>query len=303
MAHVKGMSDREQSRLLEMDNYIGAMKQLYQEALQANFEIYDIASVHTNCFKDITAEAILLDSRIIKILRYAIAPSISQMKFGQFVGLSSVGSFENSKVVGGTIFDSLCMVAEDLSAFVTTNIDQDRFVWIKDKALETESALQNARKWTCSIAAGQNAETSYRNWRKSKQETSIHRLLESRGYIKTKLKGPLKSERDLEIGCYTAEVRVQGRTIQKADVVFRSKINNKLVLIEAKAVGVELDATKRIKECSDKASDWRHAVALNHPIMVSVIAGFFSENNISNLGASDVNVVWEHKLEALDEYL
>ena len=44
---------------------------------------------------EINSKSILSDSRIIKILRYSICPSISQMKFGQFFGINSIEKFEN----------------------------------------------------------------------------------------------------------------------------------------------------------------------------------------------------------------
>ena len=95
------------------------------------------------------------------------------------------------------------------------------------------------------------------------------------------------------------ETKVNGKTVQKADVVFRSRITQSLVLIEAKAVGVEIDAIKRVKECSDKASDWRNASDLEEPVIVAVIADFFSESSLRNLSASRISVVWEHRLSEL----
>lgn len=96
-------------------------------------------------------------------------------------------------------------------------------------------------------------------------------------------------------------MKVRGRTIQKADVVFRSKKSKKLVLVEAKAVGVEIDATKRIKECCDKANDWGAGAKLQSPDIVAVIAGFLTENNLENVTASGVDVVWEHRLSDFEE--
>jgi hypothetical protein len=37
------------------------------------------------------------------------------------------------------------------------------------------------------------------------------------------------------------------------------------------------------------------------PEIVAVIAGFFTPNNIANLKASRVHVVWEHRLSGLKE--
>lgn len=98
-------------------------------------------------------------------------------------------------------------------------------------------------------------------------------------------------------------MKVKGRTIQKSDIVIRSRKIDRLVLIEAKTVGFEIYATKRIKECCDKASDWKSSAALANPSVAAVIAGFFSERNIENLRKSEVQVVWEHRLQDLGDVI
>ena len=77
------------SREHEMHTYITSMRAMYENAILQNGEIYDFTFQVTQGFTNITAEAILADSRIVRILRYAVAPSISQMKFGQLFGRRS----------------------------------------------------------------------------------------------------------------------------------------------------------------------------------------------------------------------
>lgn len=295
--------DRLISRKLETETYSNNLKAMYVEAFKANAATYDNAFVLTKGFTEINVDAILQDSRIIKTLRYAIAPTISQMKFGQFVGLNSVDKFEKRQLTSGSAYKNLCDTAENIIDFVNVNIDRDRFIWLDNPANRNSTIEEFARKWTCSIAADQNAETAYRNWRKSKQEGSAHTAIEALGYTRSSFRGIIRSPSDIEAGTYTCETRVKGRTIQKADIVCKSRTTNRLVLIEAKAVGVELDATKRIKECCDKANDWKSAATLGDIHVVSLIAGFFTENNIMNLEASAVTVVWEHNLTKLGDIL
>ena len=85
--------------------------------------------------------------------------------------------------------------------------------------------------------------------------------------------------------------------------ITRSKKTKKLVLIEAKAVGVEIDSTKRIKECCDKANDWKSSDDLANSEVLTVIGGFFNETGIRNLKASNIRVIWEHRLKDLNIYL
>jgi len=107
------------------------MKDMYENALLQNGEIYEIAASLTQDFCSITPRSILADSRIIKILRYAIAPSISQMKFSQFFGISSIGNFDNDKVSPGTAkYRSLKAIAPKIASFAEENLDTQRFLWL-----------------------------------------------------------------------------------------------------------------------------------------------------------------------------
>lgn len=283
------------------------MKAMYDNALAQNGEIYDIARASTEDFRKITAAAIKADSRIIKILRYAIAPSISQMKFGQFFGMGSIDKFENDRLeVGSKKYNSLCKIASKIAQFAIQNLDANRFIWVsnpKKRITDIGLASDYARGWTCSIASDQNAQTRYRNWRKDQQEHAIATTLVKLGYTKSSFRGIVTKDTDIKIGEFTQELRVKGRTRQKADLIARSKKTNKLVLIEAKAVGVEIDSTKRIKECCDKANDWKSGSDLNDPAVSTVIAGFFNPTGIENLLASNISVVWEHRLTDLNKIL
>lgn len=300
-------ADLKQSREFEMQTYLSSLDAMYSNAMAQNEELYDLAAGATDGFTEITGSAILSDSRIVKILRYAIAPSISQMKFGQFFGLKSVKDFEQAKLEPKTAgYRKLAGIADEMAEFVAERIDRDRFLWIDPDHQLSDLALAHgyAKKWTCSIAADQNAQTRYRNWRKDLQELAIAGELVRRGYTKSAFSGTIAKRTDLGIGEFTTERKVKGRTVQKADLIVRSKAPpQRLVLIEAKAVGVELDSTKRIKECSNKASDWSSSKALDDPVVVAVIAGFFTETGISNLRASGAGVVWEHRLADLGAYL
>jgi hypothetical protein len=299
--------DLKQSRDYEMRTYLDSMRAMYDNALAQNGEIYDIARTSTQDFRRITAAAIEADSRIIKILRYAIAPSISQMKFGQFFGMGSIDKFENDRLEAGSAqHNALSKIAAGIAEFATENLDGNRFLWVsnpKTKISDIRLASDYAKGWTCSIAADQNAQTRYRNWRKDQQEHAIASALVDLGYTKSSYRGVVTIHTDIKIGEFTQELKVKGRTRQKADLIVRSKKTKKLVLIEAKAVGVELDSTKRIKECCDKANDWKSGRELDEPVVATVIAGFFTSTGIQNLLASNISVIWEHRLSDLSKIL
>ena len=96
---------------------------------------------------------------------------------------------------------------------------------------------------------------------------------------------------------------MRGGTSQKADVIVRRKRDGQLVLIEAKAVGVQVDAFKRVKECCDKSRDWKSNAQLGDVVVVAVIAGFFAQQNLDALKTAGAAIVWEHRLTDLSEVL
>ena len=197
-------------------------------------------------------------------------------------------------------------IVNKIAHFTKENLDFQRFLWLSSEKIKLSDqtlAEQYAKNWTCSIVADQNAQTKYRNWRKDQQEHAIASELVKLGYTKSTYAGIVSEKTDINLGEYTQEMRVQGRTRQKADLVVRSKKSRRLVLIEAKAVGVEIDSTKRIKECCDKSNDWRSSNKLGNPIIVAVIAGFFTEGGIANLRASKIQIAWEHRLKDLSKVL
>ena len=252
-------SDIIKSREYEMGMYIRSMTSMYQSSVIQSSVLFDIAMALTKGFTKITAEAIVEDTRIIKIFRYCVTPSISQMKFGQLFGLSSIGSFENEVQLNSQQHKKIATVAPRIAKFVTENLDHDRFLWLLHNLSESERSLarQYAKSWTCSLIADQNAQTEFRNWRRLSQETHIEDQLVVLGYMQTTHRGNVERISDINPGSYSKERRVQGRTIQKADLTVRHRDGKRLILIEAKAMGVEIDAYKRVKECCDKAADWR----------------------------------------------
>lgn len=292
--------DIRRSREYEMETYLNSMESMYKNAVLQNGENFDNGFLLTKGFTEITGEALLTDSRIIGILRYCIAPTISQMKLGQILDLKTTKDFEENRLTPTTnAYRKLVQVANKAASFINERIDKTRFVWLDDITLDSALVRDFAKKWTCSLAADQNAQTRYRNWRKQLQEQKLIRFVIQRGYVASGYTAPIERAGDIRIGEFRPETKVKGRTIQKADLVLRCRQTKKLVLIEAKAVGVELDATKRIKECADKSRDWRSSAALENPDIIAVIAGFFSETQLENLKSAGVRFVWEHRIEDL----
>ena len=135
--------DIKQSRDYEMNKYLNSTKNMYETAILQNDDTYDIAHQLTVGFSKINDASILEDSRIIKTLRYAIAPSISQMKFGQIFGHSSIGKFENEKIPREAAkYNELAKIAGNIADFVSKHLDKSRFIWLSEAVQEADSNLK-----------------------------------------------------------------------------------------------------------------------------------------------------------------
>jgi hypothetical protein len=89
---------------------------------------------------------------------------------------------------------------------------------------------------------------------------------------------------------------------QKADLTARPTTDDRLICVEAKAVGIRLDSTKRLKELNDKYTDWTGS-GLNI-MAVGVCAGFFNDIElIATARGRGIPIFWEHNLDQLIEFV
>ena len=183
-------------------------------------------------------------------------------------------------------------------------MDSQRFLWLQTEVTEDQYALaaEYAKRWTCSLISNQNSSTAFRNWRKELQETSAVNQVVKAGYTSVTTRRIISDVSDLLPGQYSRECRIQGRNVQKADLVVRLKGSNKLLLIEAKAIGVRIDAFKRIKECREKFDDWKQTFGDAVEVGV-VLSGFIPEREYQSLIDEGIRVFWEHKENDLYEFI
>lgn len=279
-------------------------KQLYADCASQCNSVFDIAFDKTQGFTKITPEVILADSRIIKVLRYCMLPVISQMKLGQLVGLTTVKDFEDDLVSQGRKYKTLQLVAPQLCKLFVEYMDTQRFLWHQTRLDEQQMnlAVQYAKNWTCSLIANQNSSTAFRNWRKELQETSAVQEIVKAGYKSVETRKKISNVNDILPGQYSRECFVKGRNNQKADIVVHLKKSKKLLLIEAKAIGVRIDAFKRIKECREKFDDWKEAFGNNVEVGV-VLSGFIPIGEYDSLVTEGIHVFFEHNNEDLYDFV
>ncbi len=280
-------------------------RKMYADAVTQCDPLYGIAFAKTDGFRNpITPKMILEDSRIIKVLRYCMLPVLSQMKLGQLIGLDTTAVFEENIIDRGARLSELKKAVSELCRLANEGLDSQRFLWLQETLAPKELALAEkyAKKWTCSLLANQNSATAFRNWRKELQETTAVEAIVKAGYSSVQTRRIVTSPDDLLAGQYSRECRVKGRNVQKADLVVRLKGSRRLLLIEAKAIGVRIDAFKRIKECREKFDDWKSRFGDDAECAV-VISGFVPQREYESLLREGGFVFWEHGIDALTAYL
>lgn len=301
----KLLADIEKSESFETHIFFEMARKLYDDCNTRCETLFDITMEKTNGFRNVTPEIILDDSRIIRVLRYCMIPVISQMKLGQLLGINTTKVFEDNFVTTKKQKEKLMQFAPKICNLVNDYMDKQRFLWLQTSLSKAEYdlAVKYAKKWTCSLIANQNSATDFRNWRKELQETSAVKEVVAAGYTSVPVRKMITSVNDILPGQYSRECRIKGNnTTQKADIVIRLKKSEKMLLIEAKAVGVKLDAFKRIKECRDKFDDWK-ATYGNAVEVGVVLSGFIPDKECITLLNTGAHIFWEYKEKDLYDFV
>lgn len=299
-----------------------AEEQIYRETTTAFFRelqdplkaLYDETTRLTANLTSITPEVVRAHPRVVKVLRYCLTPVISQMRLGQLIGLGTTEGFEEQDRIPDP------EQAGSLARWFNANLDRERFPWTAGPVgwgeAERAVAEQYAKLWTVSLLANQNTATRYRNQRKGRQEKAIGDALCEIGLtFQTRLCPAPKGQKrpgaggihfptDVAPKCFVKEKKILAGSEkkQKADLTARPSDDERLFCIEAKAVGIRIDSTKRLKELNDKFTDWKKSTL---PITtVGVVAGFFNDIElIATIKRRGIPIFFEHDLSSLAVFL
>lgn len=319
--------------LQEMARSEANEERIYKELTLALFRelqtplktLYDEMAVATAQLTSLSAEAIQTCPRIVKILRYCLAPVISQMRLGQIIEMDSTEPFEEK---GSRPTPEQ---AARLTQWFQGYLDQERFPWVTNPgmpAVERAIAEHYAKLCTVALVSNQNTATKYRNQRKEKQEQAISAVLGGMGLILQDKLGPAAGPRlrrkpgdpplprlprrlggintveDVRPGHFVREKKILGGSEkkQKSDLTLRPSVEERLICVEAKAVGIRIDSTKRLKEMNDKYTDWAKS---RLPVTtVGVCAGFFNAIElIATIQKRGIPIFFEHDLNGLEAFL
>jgi hypothetical protein len=318
-------AEMKRSEEYEGQTYKKLTLSLFRGLQEPSRKLYDAMANATAQLTKLTPDAIRKSPAIIKILRYCLAPVVSQMRLGQIIEIGSTEPFEEQGV------SPTEPQAQKLIEWFTTYLDRERFPWLDDsgmKKLEREIAERYAKLCTVSLLSNQNTATEYRTKRKERQEETIVNALKGIGLQiqdqlgppsvprarrrpsdpphppKPKKLGGVNAVDDIRPGHFVKEKKILGKAQkkQKSDVIARPKAAPVLFCVEAKAVGIRIDSTKRLKEVNDKYTDWQ---ASGIPITtVAVVAGFFNDIElIATIQKRGIPIFFEHDLKQLETFL
>lgn len=130
----------------------------------------------------ITVRSLQQHPHVIQILRYCLAPTISQMRLGQIVGIGSTRPFEVDDKRPSD------QAAGELAQWFQSYLDRERFPWTLPvppawSEPERQIAEHYAKLCTVALVSNQNTDTLYRNKRQKIQEDAVAAALASIGLI------------------------------------------------------------------------------------------------------------------------
>lgn len=175
-------------------------------------------------------------------------------------------------------------------AFISSFLDPLRFPWLAGNHGPTAEQRQAAARWTAGMMASARTATSRRMETSVRQEALAKLAVEAAGYT--------LSSGSLNPGEYGNETKIAGI---KADVPVRLR-NGRLLLLEAKVSGSEVNSYKRLNhEVTDKLTKWQAAEP--GALVGAVLAGVFSAGALVAAHQAGVLLFWEHDLDLLTRFI
>jgi hypothetical protein len=185
-------------------------------------------------------------------------------------------------------------------AVIERFIDPERFPWVAEKRLPTESEVSAALLASSVLLAAQRISTTRRNTGKAEQEGLVGDYLMTRGFrrvaptpVTTIVGGPRERE-------FCGECKVGER---KADLVVRLH-DTRLMAIECKVSNSAVNSVKRINnDAAAKAESWLRQFGTKQLVPVAVISGVFKAANLLQAQDAGLTIIWAHNLEALGAFI
>lgn len=281
-------ADAAHSQGLVVQRILGATH--YEAAFAEAMTLVEALMVATNDLRSLAANVLVSEPALTYALRFCAGPPVSNdIIVGQVGGSISVKALPIAR-------------AQKIVALLTPALDPHRFNWLAASRAPLKHERELAIQWTAGLIAVERARTRMRMEPSQAQEVAIKGALEAAGlkYVKRD-KLPINLISDLEPGTYTDETMCGTR---QADVPARL-FDGRLLLIEAKVSGTQLNSLKRlVNDSAAKAPVWRNHFGAGAAVPVAVLSGAFALEHLKMAqGATyGLYIVWDHRLQDLTSF-
>ncbi|MGB8261029.1 MAG: XamI family restriction endonuclease [Terracidiphilus sp.] len=267
------------------------------------------ALVQTGFLRDLSPAVLVSHPEFLPVLRMTTCPPIARDRLIGLAGVSPnlVQCMESEhatppRMKSETLQQELAKVAEILRRMA----DVDILVWLESGREPKEEEALRAASVIADRLCGAVADPIIRNAQERRQLEAITTWLETRGYSRLGLGGPVRF-REMAPGTFAFRVNVPvtvgdgGSVNIPADVAVvptGSKAGTLPVLIEAKSAGDFTNVNKRRKEEAAKMDQIRKTYG-KRAQFVLFLCGYFDSGYLGYEAAEGIDWVWEHRIDDL----
>lgn len=237
------------------------------------------------------AADILIKPDFLTAVRFLASPFISEddLKILAETTLSPKGLTDDGSAGAGRVVE-----------VVLLGLDRNRFPWVGENRLPTDSERLTAVIATAALIATQRVQTMRRNSSKDEQEEMVAAYLLGQGFTQVAPRA-IESLADLPApGEFCREAMFGSR---KADLVVRAW-DGRAMPIECKVSNSSTNSVKRLNnDAAVKAVIWLNEFGNLTAMPAALLAGVFKVGNLKAAQDQGLTIFWAHGLEALGTFL
>ncbi len=204
--------------------------------------------------------------------------------------------------VNGTAVRRSQVLADEISALLTSCLDPRRFPWVVEARAATATELAAAKLATAVLTAASAVLAGRRGDERKALEGKVDELLIATGFtLEPKPRGGIQQ---------TSHAPRPGTFMRtctfgdhNADFVIGLR-DGRILALECKASNSEVNGFKRLnKEVVVDAGDWYRRFGESNVVAAAALRGVFKPANIGQAQAQKVAIFWWHRLRSLEKFL
>ncbi|HYI80580.1 MAG TPA: XamI family restriction endonuclease [Thermoleophilaceae bacterium] len=251
----------------------------------------------TSDLTDLRPEIIAANPGIVRALRYAAGPPISEEDFRTVTGWPFTPT-PNAKVVRA-VAPAVCDTARELA-------DRLLFPWLDENRGPTPKERQAAINGTAKLLAVERFRTERRGGASKEQEAEVRRVLAAEADLTEVERPPKRKTGHIEMidhldkGTFTSECVLHG---MKCDVPVRLP-DGLLMPIECKVNSGQKNGWKRVsREVEGKAARWREKFGSASVVIAIMLDGNYDLGTLARFQDEGYFIFWGHDPQRLVDFV